>query len=305
MSTSRDVVIHLNGLSKQYGSVHALQGLTLDVFRGEIFGYLGPNGAGKTTTIRLLLDLIRPTAGSAQILGMDVHNQSVAIHKHIGNLPGELGLWRHMTGWEVVDYLGGLRGSIPKSYAGSLAERLDLDMKRKVGDYSSGMKRKLGLIQVMMHKPDILILDEPTNGLDPLVQQTFQKMMLEIRDEGRTIFMSSHVLHEVEHICDRVGILRDGKLETVRRISDLKQVHFRWMTLRLASEDSQPVDKAVFESLPSVSDVQVDDGSVRFRVTGELDPVIKAAARYHVVDMEYVEPNLEEIFLEYYGENKS
>ncbi|MBL8133729.1 MAG: ABC transporter ATP-binding protein [Anaerolineae bacterium] len=297
--------MHVERLTKYYGKTPAVHDLGFDIFRGEIFGYLGPNGAGKTTTIRLLLDLIRPTAGHAQILGMDVHRQSAAVHRQIGNLPGELGLWRSLTGWDVVEYLGGLRGDVPRAYAGELAERLALDMTRKVGDYSSGMKRKLGLLQALMHKPAVLILDEPTNGLDPLVQQTFQKMMQEVRDEGRTVFMSSHVLPEVEHICDRVGILRDGKLETIQRISELKSVRFRWMTLHLADVENHLAVQTAFARLPGVSDVKVENGGVRFRVTGELDAVIKTAAGYHVIDMEYVEPDLEDIFLEYYGEKKS
>ncbi len=305
MNRTNQVVMSINGLTKHYGSIHALKDLHLDVQQGEIFGYLGPNGAGKSTTIRLLLDLIRPSAGSAHILGLDVQRERLALHPRIGFLPGELGLWRHLNGWQTVAYLGGLRGGLDRQYVGELAERLDLDMTRRVGDYSSGMKRKLGLIQALMHKPELLILDEPTNGLDPLVQQTFNKLMQEVRNEGRTVFMSSHILPEVEHICDRVGILRSGELETVQRISELKQVRFRWMTLHLADGASASVNRESFAQLPGVSDVTVFNGSVRLRVNGELDPVIKTAAQYHVVDMEYVEPSLEEIFLEYYGEAKA
>lgn len=303
MGTPNDTVIQIEGLTKSYGSVHTLKNLHLNVYKGEILGYLGPNGAGKTTTIRLLLDLIRPTTGRATIFGLDVHRQSVEVHKRIGNLSGELGLWRHMTGWEVVRYLGGLRGGYDKAYTEELVARLDLDMTRRVSDYSSGMKRKLGLIQALMHKPELVILDEPTNGLDPLVQQTFYKLMQEVRSEGRTVFISSHILPEVEHLCDRVGILRRGELETVQRISELKQVRFRWMTLHLADDEARKAEiGAAFERLPGVSDVTLHNGAVRMRISGELDPIIKTAAQYHVVDMEYVEPSLEEIFLEYYGE---
>ncbi|GAB4575533.1 MAG: ABC transporter ATP-binding protein [Anaerolineae bacterium] len=298
MNTS-NVVIHIEGLTKHYGKVQALNDLTLDVYQGEIFGYLGPNGAGKTTTIRTLLDLIRPTAGRAEILGYDVNRDSVALHQRIGNLPGELALWEHMTGWELVRYLGGLRGGIDEKYVGELAERLDMDMTRRVKDCSSGMKRKLGLIQAMMHRPEVLILDEPTNGLDPLVQQTFHKLMKEVVAEGRTVFLSSHNLPEVEAICDRVGILRKGRLRAVERIAELKQVRFRWMTLKFNGE----VDPARFEALEGVTDVTPENGKLRFRVVGDLDPVIKLAAQYHVVDLAYEEPSLEEIFLEYYGGN--
>ncbi|MBN1966020.1 MAG: ABC transporter ATP-binding protein [Anaerolineae bacterium] len=299
---SSEVVIHIDRLSKRYGKLLALNQLSLDVLRGEIFGYLGPNGAGKTTTIRMLLDLIRPTSGQATIFGLDVQANPVAVHQRLGNLPGELSLWNQYTGWQVMEYLGGLRGGMNRAYVGELAEQLDMDMNRRVKECSSGMKRKLGLIQAMMHKPDLLILDEPTNGLDPLVQQTFYKLMEEVRDEGRTVFMSSHILPEVEHVCDRVGILRGGVLKAVERISDLKQVSFRWMTLHVADEDSiNPDDFAAIEGVSDVS--RLNGGAVRFRVTGDLDPVIKTAARYHVHDLQYVEPSLEEIFLEYYGES--
>ncbi len=297
MNATQNVVVHIDGLTKHYGKVQALNDLHLDVVQGEIFGYLGPNGAGKTTTIRTLLDLIRPTAGHATIFGLDANKDSVKVHERIGNLPGELALWNHMTGWEVVDYLGGLRGGVDRKYVGELAERLDMDMTRKVKACSSGMKRKLGLIQALMHKPDLLILDEPTNGLDPLVQLTFHQMMREVSEQGRTVFLSSHNLPEVEAICDRVGILRGGKLQAVERIADLKQVRFRWMTLKVAGG----ADPSAFERLEGVKDVTTYNGSIRFRVTGELDPVIKTAAQYHVIDLMYEEPSLEEIFLEYYG----
>ncbi len=300
MNEAPPVVIHIEGLTKHYGKVKALTNLNLDVYKGEIFGYLGPNGAGKTTTIRTLVDLIRPTAGRASILGFDVNADSVRLHAHIGNLPGELALWDHMTGWGVVRYLGGLRGGVDEKYVGELAGRLDMDMTRKVRECSSGMKRKLGLIQALMHRPEVLILDEPTNGLDPLVQKTFHQLMREVTAEGRTVFLSSHNLPEVEAICDRVGILRLGKLEAVERISDLKQVRFRWMTLAL----DQPIDPAPFASLTGVSDVTAHNNSIRFRVTGDLDPVIKLAARYHVVDLSYEEPSLDDIFLEYYGKGE-
>ncbi len=298
MNASQDIVIHIEGLTKHYGKVQALNDLHLDVYRGEIFGYLGPNGAGKTTTIRTLLDLIRPTSGRAEIFGLDVNKDSVKLHERLGNLPGELALWNQMTGWDLVRFLGGLRGGVDEKYVGELAERLDMDMTRKVKDCSSGMKRKLGLIQAMMHKPDLMIFDEPTGGLDPLVQITFHQLMREVSEEGRTVFLSSHNLPEVEAICDRVGILREGILRAVERITDLKQVTFRWMTLEMKDQ----VDPAEFEALDGVFDVTAMNGKLRFRVTGELDPVIKTAAKHHVVDLAYEEPSLEEIFLEYYGD---
>jgi ABC-2 type transport system ATP-binding protein len=298
MNAPNHPIIHTDNLTKHYNGAVALNDLTLDVCRGEVFGYLGPNGAGKSTTIRLLLDFIRPTRGSAQIFGLDTRRDSVAIRKRVGNLPGELDLWNHMTGWELVDYLGGLRGGVDKRYVGELAARLEMDMNRRVKTCSSGMKRKLGIIQALMHKPDLLILDEPTSGLDPLMQQTFYHMIREISQEGRTVFMSSHNLPEVEHVCDRVGILRGGKLVAVEKMTDLKKAHFRWMTLRF-DDGASPNE---FAALPGVSDVSANNGSLRFRVAGELDPVIKTAAHHHLIDMSYEEPSLEAIFLEYYGE---
>ena len=217
-------VIAMNGLSKTYGSgsgaTVALDNLNLTVNRGEIFGYLGPNGAGKTTTIRMLLDLIRPSAGSATIFGMDVRESSVDIHRRIGFLPGELSLWEGRTGNQIINFIASVRGEtkgIVKQGA-EMSERLQLDTTKRVRDLSSGNKRKLGLVLAMMHAPELLILDEPTGGLDPLVQQTFHEMMDEYRDKGKTVFLSSHILSEVQAICDRVGILRDGELKAVESV---------------------------------------------------------------------------------------
>lgn len=300
MTASRDVVIHIEGLTKYYNGLLALDNLNLDIYRGEIFGYLGPNGAGKTTTIRMLLDLIRPNSGKAMIFGLDAHADSVDIHTQIGNLPGELSLYERLTGWELMRFLGDLRGGVNEDYVKDLAARLDMDMTRKVKACSSGMKRKLGLIQALMHKPKLLILDEPTLGLDPLVQQSFFQLMREATNNGATVFMSSHNLPEVETICDRVGILRKGKLESVQSITDLKKVRFRYMILYV----DEPVDTSKFETLEGVSEVEQHNGTVRMRVVGELDKVIKVASNYHVIDLHYHEPNLEEIFLEYYGEGE-
>lgn len=299
MSATSQAVIQIDGLTKYYGQYKALDNLNLEVYQGEIFGYLGPNGAGKTTTIRMLLDLIRPSSGKALIFGFDAQHDSVKLHQKLGNLPGELALWNHMTGWEVIRYMGGLRGGVDLDYVKTLAERLDMDLSRKVKKCSSGMKRKIGLIQSLMHRPPLLILDEPTNALDPLVQQTLYELLREAANDGTTIFMSSHNLVEVEHTCDRVGILRGGKLKTVQHIANLKQVRFRWMTLHFA----ESVAPAQFENLPGVSDVSAFNGKIRLRLTGEVDPVIKQAAQHHVIDMTYQDPSLEEIFLEYYDED--
>jgi ABC-2 type transport system ATP-binding protein len=291
-------VIETTELTKRYPGKLALDHLNLSVQKGEIFGYLGPNGAGKSTTIRLLLDLIRPTEGSAQLLGMDTRRQSVAIKRHIGNLPGEAQLWDHLTGEQVLRYLCGLRPGCDWGYANQLAERLHLDLAVRTRDYSTGNRRKLGLIQALMHRPALLILDEPTSGLDPLMQHTFYELMREIRSDGRTVFLSSHVLSEVEAICDRVGILRDGRLQAVERISDLTRVHYRWVTLY----SDLAFDRSIWSALPGVSDVALVAGGIRMRAAGSIDPIVKQAAQITVQDMRIEEPGLEDIFLTYYGD---
>lgn len=295
---STNAVLQTFNLSKQYPGKLALDQLNLTVNRGEIFGYLGPNGAGKTTTIRLLLDLIRPTAGSVSILGMDANKQSVAVKHLIGNLPGELRLWDHLTSYQTLQYLAGLRPGCDFKYALALAERLDVDLNLRVRDTSTGNKRKLGIIQALMHKPALLILDEPTSGLDPLMQQTFNQLMLEIRAEGRTVFLSSHVLSEVENICDRVGILRNGQLKAVERIADLKRVRYRWVTVWT----DDPIEHERWAALPGIRELSVQSGQVRMCVSGSFDPVVKLAAQHTVQDFIVEEPSLEELFLAFYSE---
>lgn len=301
-------MIQTNNLSKTYGTgqktFQALKDLNLTVNSGEIFGYLGPNGAGKTTTIRLLLDLIRPTSGTGQVLGYDINRDSVTIRQHIGFLPGELNLWKGLTGHEVVHYVAGVRGvdtDGQKRYAGQLGERLALDFSKKVREYSTGNKRKLGLIIAMMHKPQLLILDEPTTGLDPLLQQTFNQMMREVRDEGRTVFLSSHILAEVQAICERVGIVRDGQLKAIERVTDLTHAKFHWVTVQF----SDTINPDFIRAIDGVSDVSTVNGenTLRFRLVGDHDAVIKAISQKYVVRMETREPTLEEIFLTFYGDN--
>lgn len=293
-------IIQIEHLVKQYrkSEQRSVDDISFNVEAGEFFAFLGPNGAGKTTTIRLLLDLIRPSTGHATIFGLDIHEDAVKIHQRIGNLPSELTLYEQMTGWEFLRYLGDLRGGVSEDYIKELASRFEMDLSRKTKSCSSGMKRKLGLIQALMHQPELLMLDEPTLGLDPLVQQTFYKLIRELSQAGTTIFMSSHNLREVEIVCDRVGILRKGKLVQVAHINDLKQVRFRWLSLHF---DENP-KLADFEQLKGVSELSMENHSLKMRVSGELDPVIKAAAKYHLLDMSYEEPNLEDIFMQFYGE---
>jgi ABC-2 type transport system ATP-binding protein len=296
-------VIQTATLGKVYRSrretIHALSKLDLTVNQGEIFGYLGPNGAGKTTTIRLLLDLIRPTEGSARIFGQDVRANSVELHRRIGFLPGELNLWKNLRGIEVVNYVRQIRDNLNTVYAHQLAERLLLDLSVKVRSYSSGNRRKLGLVIALMHKPDLLILDEPTNGLDPLIQQAFYELMREIRDEGRTVFLSSHVLSEVQAICDRVGILRSGQLKAIERVDRLTHTNFRWVTVRFR----EPISAEVVAGVPGVTDVSIEENTLRLRHTGDFDPLLRAIGNGYVVDVRVQEPTLEEIFLTFYGNN--
>lgn len=299
-------VIEINGLSKTYGSgsnqTLALDNLHLQVSRGEIFGYLGPNGAGKTTTIRLLLDLIRPTSGSAKIFGMDIRDDSVEIHRRIGFLPGELSLWEGRTGDQIINYVASVRGDTRGivKHADELAQRLDLDTTKRVRDLSSGNKRKLGLVIAMMHSPELLILDEPTGGLDPLVQQTFHEMMEEYRAKGRTVFLSSHVLSEVQAICNRVGILRDGELKAVESVEKITNVEFHWVDVTF--RDAIPAGfEQQLESMPSITDVSANGTRVRMRMIGDFDPLLRAISSGYVEMLHVDEPSLEEIFLAYYS----
>ena len=296
-------VIETRELTKIYNSgrdeLRALDQLNLQVQPGEIFGYLGPNGAGKTTTIRLLLDLIRPSAGSATVLGLDAQADSVALHRRIGFLPGELALWKGQTGAQVVRFVADVRGGVDEAYLRQLCERLQLDLGIKVRNYSSGNRRKLGLVLALMNKPDLLILDEPTGGLDPLMQQIFNEIMHETRAEGRSVFLSSHLLAEVQAICDRVGILRQGKLITVEQVSRLTQVGFHWVSMQVREVGALP---GRLEAIAGVSDVSVEDSSVRLRLSGDFDPLLRALQECYVEELHVHEPSLEEIFLAYYGD---
>ena len=298
-----NTVIEIKNLSKVYGSdttgFKALDNLNLTVNKGEIFGYLGPNGAGKTTTIRMLLDLIRPTTGNATILGHDIHADSIELHHRIGFLPGELGLWKNEKSINIVRYFGRLRGGVDMNYVNQLAEQLQFDMGKKVREYSTGNKRKLGLILALMNKPELLILDEPTSGLDPLMQQTFNHLMLEHKNAGGTVFLSSHVLSEVQAICDRVGILRGGELKAVESIEKLTHVEFRWLTIQF--RDGVP-NKQLFTTLSGVSDVEVNGKTAKMRLMGDIDPLLRAINDHYIVDLRAKDPSLEDIFLAFYDD---
>ena len=290
-------VIQTQALTKYYDGNRGVLDLDLTVEAGAVFGFLGPNGAGKTTTIRLLLDLIRPTSGGAEVLGLDTGRDSVAIRRRVGYLPGEYTLYPRLSGAETLEYLGNLRGGVDRSRVAALAERLDFDLSRRAGDLSTGNKRKLGLIQAFMHEPELLILDEPTGGLDPLVQREFYRMVDEARERGQTVFLSSHVLPEVERVCERVGFVREGRLVAVEDVADLgeRAVH------RIEIEFAGPAPKAEFAALDEVKDLVASEHGLTFTATGRLDPVVKAAARHEVVTLTSHEPDLEDLFLTYYG----
>ena len=284
------------GLTKHYGDVEALIDLDLTVESGEVFGFLGPNGAGKTTTIRTLLDLIRPTSGRAWILGMDSHQSAVEIRRHVGYLPGDLALYPNLTGRDTLTYFSNLRGGVDWGYVDELAERLDADLSKKVGDLSSGNRQKVGLIQAFMSRPDALIMDEPSIGLDPLVQREFQTMLREIASDGRTVFLSSHSLSEVERVADRVGIIRQGRLVVVETVADLKSKAIRRVHLQFGS----PIPSALFDGVPGVREVEVEGAQAQVSFEGTMANLLKVAMEHDLVNLNSDEADLEEIFLNYY-----
>jgi ABC-2 type transport system ATP-binding protein len=290
-------VIHLEHLTKSYGKQRGVVDLTFSVSPGEVFGYLGPNGAGKTTTIRTLLDLIRPTSGSASVLGHDSRKGAIEIHRRTGYLPGEMALYDRMTGAEYLTHLAALRGGLEWTHVRELAARLDCDLSMRIRSLSHGNRRKVALVQAFMHRPELLILDEPTQGLDPLMQQEFNAMVEEVRRDGRTVFLSSHVMPEVERLCDRVAIIREGRLVAIEDVGDLKAREVRTLAIHF----DEPVAPEVFEHLPSVQRVEAQGDVLHLTVAGPLDDVVKTAARWRVVDLESHEPSLEEIFLHFYG----
>ena len=295
------IAIHTEGLTKHYGDVKALVDLDLDIRPGEIFGFLGPNGAGKTTMIRTILDEIRPTAGKASILGLDTHTQSVEIRKHIGYVPGDLAMYPNLTGRDTLTYFANLRGGVDWSYVETLADRLDADLEKKVGDLSSGNRQKVGLIQAFMNSPDVLIMDEPSSGLDPLVQREFQKMMREVAAEGRTVFLSSHTLSEVQRVANRVGIIRHGHLIAVETVADLRSKAIRTVNIFF----DRPVDASAFEGLPGVREATSQNDHVTLSFDGQMETLLKVVTeRFHVLDITTHEADLEEIFLTYYRDEK-
>ncbi|HEX4897451.1 MAG TPA: ABC transporter ATP-binding protein [Candidatus Limnocylindrales bacterium] len=290
-------IIRTEALTKSYGSHRGIVDVDLEVNEGEAFGFLGPNGAGKTTMIRTLLDHIRPTGGRATIFGIDTTADPVAIHKRLGYLPGEFVLYNNLTGGQTLDYFANLRGGVDKAYQQDLITRLEVDPSRKFREYSKGNKQKIGLVIALQHRPELLLLDEPTSGLDPLIQQEFYGVIRDAKAEGRTVFLSSHILSEVEKTCDRVAIIREGRLARVDKTEALRDLAHH--TVELVFTDHVPVE--AFRSLPGVSDVVAEDHILRMRVAGSMTPVVQAAARYDLADFVSREPSLEETFLAEYG----
>ena len=288
-------VIQSENLTKFYGKHLGIDDINLGVREGEIFGFLGPNGAGKTTTIRILLDMLRATSGSAKIFGLDTQVYSIAIRKRLGNLPGEVALYDSLKGNELLNLLGNFRGGNGTKRLKGLAERFDLDLTRTIREYSKGMKQKLAIIQCFMHDPELFLLDEPTSGLDPLMQREFYGLLKEEQDRGKTVFLSSHLLDEVERLCDRVGIVKEGRLVMTERLSVLKSRKVRKLNLRF-SEDAVINDL----SLPGAELIYQQSREAEFIVTGEIRPLLEAVAALPIQDLSFPEPTLEEAFMEFY-----
>jgi ABC-2 type transport system ATP-binding protein len=293
--------IETEALSKRYGRHRGIEDVSFAVQPGEVFGFLGPNGAGKTTTIRTLLDLIHPTAGSARLFGLDSRRDSVAIRARLGNLPGDFGFGRETAGRQALALLGRLRGVDGTARAEELAARFRADLDRPLGQLSRGNRQKVGLILATFHRPELLILDEPTSGFDPLMQEEFLALVAEERERGAAVFLSSHELDEVQRVCDRVGIVRGGRLVAVERIADLLGKARR----RFAVELQDPAGLERLRSLPSVADLEIAGNRASFTAAGDLDAVVRELAGHHVVDLEATHPSLEEVFLGYYDEGEA
>ncbi len=287
-------VIELENLTKYYGDTKGTENLSLEVEEGEIFGFLGPNGAGKTTTIRTLLGFLKPTSGEARIFGKDVQNNISEIKQNLGYIPGNLSLYGSLSGREFLDYFGSLRDS-ELSLLDELLDIFELPLDRKIDGYSSGMRQKLAIIQAFMHDPELVVMDEPTSGLDPLVQQKFYDFLRGEREKGRTMFFSSHILSEVEKVCDRAGIIRDGELVTLEGIESLKSKRGNIIRAKI-EEDSEEFD--------GPEDMTVEDGWIRFVVSDGLDKWVKKLADFTVLDLEIKKFSLEDIFMHYYEEGE-
>ncbi len=297
--TTQEPVIVIDKLQKSYGKVQAVRGISMSVERGEIFGFLGPNGAGKTTTIRCMLDVIRPSAGTIRVLGLDAQRDKMELHKHIGYIPGDVRLPGQMTGKQVINYFSRLQGLEPV-LLDDLVARFDVEMKRPMKGYSKGMRQKIGIVLGFMCDPDVLILDEPSSGLDPLLQRTFNEFLLEEQARGKTIFMSSHIMSDVEKVCQRVGVIRQGEIVTVEEVEALREKAGQRVTV----EFGDTVAPEELARIPGVSMVSKNNNnsSYHFSVSGNMDPLIKALSHHEVVRLQAEEAPLEEVFLKFYEE---
>jgi ABC-2 type transport system ATP-binding protein len=291
-------VVEAAGLAKYYGHRRGLASLDMDVRAGEVYGFLGPNGAGKTTAIRILLDLIRPTAGRVAVFGQSPRLGGPALRGRMGYLAGDFIVDGGQTSRQLLEHLARLRGGLPKGRIDQYAERLELDLSVRIASLSRGNRQKLGLVQAFMHQPELLVLDEPTTGLDPLLQQTFLTMATEARQAGQTVLMSSHVLSEVQQSADRVGIVRDGVMVAVESVEGLREHAVRRVEIRF----DEPVSEDEFASLAGVSEVRLNGPLLSCRLTGRADPLVKVAARHGIDNLTINEPDLEELFLSYYGD---
>src|SRR4249920_711433 len=287
-------VIRAEQLTKSYGPNRGIVDVDFSVQSGEVFGFLGPNGAGKTTTIRLLLDLIRPRNGRLSVFGLDSRRDSVRIRERLGYLPGDLRLYERMTGRELLRFFAHLRRADGRG--DELAKRLDLDLDRRIKELSRGNRQKIGLVQAFMHDPELVVLDEPTSGLDPLVQETFYDLVAEVTGRGGTVFLSSHVLSEVQHVADRVGLIREGRLGLVDTVENLRARAFTHVEATFKARP--PVD--AFAGVPGVRELGRHGDVVRFALEGEIDPLVKALARFPVKALDVHEADLEDIFMALY-----
>ena len=295
------LVIQTENLTKDFGAVRAVSGVGLEVEEGEVFGYLGPNGAGKTTTIRLLMDQIRPTGGTATVFGLDSRVHSREIRRRTAYLPGDVVLYERMTGMQLLTYFANVSGGVDWKHVEDLTDRLDCELDQPIRSLSRGNRQKIGLVQAFMHRSELIIMDEPSSGLDPLMQQEFYAMIEEVKAEGRSIFLSSHIMPEVERVCDRVGIIRRGELVAVEDVDSLKERAVHQLELHF----SRPVPTEAFLDLPGVQDVEVEEDVVKCTVIGWPDALVKAAGRFEVTKLVSHEPNIEDVFLSYYGDGAS
>jgi ABC-2 type transport system ATP-binding protein len=296
MEAGMDSALKIESLTKKYGDFTALSSLDLEVKKGEILGYLGPNGAGKTTTLRLLLGLIKPTAGRAEIFGLDAQKDKVKAHRRLAYVPGEATFWPNLTGRETLHLLGRIHGRVDEAYRDQLVKRFQFEPDKKVRTYSKGNRQKINLIAALATRADLLLMDEPTSGLDPIMEQAFRQSVLEAKDNGQTVFLSSHILGEVEALCDRVAILRAGKLVELGTLAEMR--HLSALTVEATFEDKPPK----VDHIKGVSAVHVVGPQLICQVQGPIEPLLSVIAAARPKTLLSREPSLEELFLSLYGD---